>query len=113
MEPKSGQTVYEVRVRLVPPVFWPEFTLAVRDAHTRAHLEDVELRCRTTNWMGLGKLPGTGGPFTLLGGGLSSPIVLLGGREADEPVERVAGLALRPPAVFLVRTTFGKSCQVI
>ncbi len=98
VELKSGQTVYEVRVRLVPPVFWPEFTLTVRDAQTRAHLEDVELHIRSTGSMGVWRLPGTGWPFTLLGGGLSSPIVLLGGREADEPENRVAGLALRPAA---------------
>ena len=85
-------------MRLVPPVFWPELTLAVRDAHTLAHLGDVELRCRSTSWMGLPHLPGTGEAHTLLGGGLSSPIVLLGGRQAHEPEGLVAGLALRPAA---------------
>ncbi len=96
VELNDGRTVYEVRVRLVPPEYWPELTLAVRDAHTLAHLENVELRCRTTAWMGIPHLPGPGMAHTLIGGGLSSPIVLLGGREADEPEGLVAGLALRP-----------------
>jgi hypothetical protein len=101
VELKSGQTLYEVRVRLVPGVphvYWPELTLAVRDAHTREHLEDVELRCVPTAFMGSSQVPGTGAIFTSLGSGLSSPIVLLGGREAGEPEDLVGGLALGPAA---------------
>jgi hypothetical protein len=94
----SGQTVYEARVRLAEVVFWPELTLAVRDVHTRAHLNDVELRCVPTAFMGLWQVPGTAPIFTSLGDGQSSPIVLLGGRKAEEPEDRVAGLAFRPAA---------------
>ena len=36
MESSGGQTVYEVRVRFAEVVFWPELTLDVRDANTRA-----------------------------------------------------------------------------
>jgi len=97
VELESGQTVYEVRMRLVLPVFWPELTLAVRDMHTREHLEDVELRCVPTAFMA-SQRPEAGEPYTMLGDGLSSPIVLLGGREADGPEDQVAGLALQPAA---------------
>jgi len=94
VERTNGKTVHEVRVRLARPEFWPEFTLAVRDAHTRAHLEEIELRIIQ-------------GPFTALwgrnvsstpvGGGLRSPIALMGGRDADDR-DKVAGLALSPAA---------------
>ncbi len=94
-ESTHGQLVHEVRVRLVQPEFWPEFTLAVRDAHTRAHLEDVELRIRSGPGAALW---GRNQPGTLLAGGLTSPIVLMGGREPGEPVAGVAGMALRPAA---------------
>ncbi len=94
VEGRSGQIVYELRVRFAEVVFWPELTLAVRDANTRAHLEGVELRCVPTAFMAA-QLPGTGGEiYTSLGSGLNSPIVLLGGRKADGPEEWVAGLAL-------------------
>ena len=98
---KSGQTIYEVRVRLVPGVphvFWPELTLAVRDAQTLAHLKGVELRCVPNVMMGLGQVPGKGEIFTSFDAGLSSPIVLRGGREADGPEDVVVGVALRPAA---------------
>lgn len=94
-ELESGQTVYEVQVRLVQPEFWPEFTLAVRDAHTRADLHDIELRIRP----GIGAASwGKNQTSTLLGSGLSSPIALMGGREPDEPEVTVGGLALSPAA---------------
>lgn len=92
----SGQTVHEVRVQLSEVVYWPELTLAVRDANTRAHLEDVELRCVPTAYMGLVQQPGESEVFTVIGGGLSSPIVIRGGRKAGEPEEMAAGLALVP-----------------
>ncbi len=99
---ESGQTVYQVRVRLIPdggrPVFWPELTIAVRDAQTRAHLENVELYGITTNYIDLWQQPGPSEIYTSLGGGLSSPIVLSGGRFSDEPKNEVAGIALRPAA---------------
>lgn len=97
VERPGGQTVHEVTVRLDPPVYWPEFSLSVRDAQTRAHLDHVELRCRTTAWMGLGELPGEGFEFTRLGDDLGSPVALLGGYQRDDPEAWVAGLALRPP----------------
>ncbi len=91
--PANGKTVHEVRVRLVRPEFWPAFTLAVRDAHTRAHLEDVELHIRSGPGMAAW---GRNDPSTLLGGGLRSPIALMGGRDPDEV--KVAGMALSPAA---------------
>ncbi|MEM7199776.1 MAG: hypothetical protein AAF628_05890 [Planctomycetota bacterium] len=95
VELANGKTVHEVRVRLVQPEFWPEFTLDVRDAHTRAHLEDVELRIASGPGMAAwGRNP----PTTLLGAGLSSPIALMGGRDADAEEVRVAGMALTPAA---------------
>ncbi|MEE8218779.1 MAG: hypothetical protein V3S03_07405, partial [Vicinamibacteria bacterium] len=95
VELANGKTVHEVRVRLVRPEFWPEFTLAVRDAHTRAHLENVELRIRSGPGAAFW---GRNEPSMLLDDGLSSPIALMGGREPDEPVPTVAGLALSPAA---------------
>ncbi len=93
VELESGQTVHEVRVRLVRPEFWPEFTLAVRDAHTRVHLEDIELRIEP----GVGNAVwGQNGTNTLLDDGLDSPILLMGGREPSETKATVAGLALSP-----------------
>ena len=90
---RNGQTIYEVRIPLVPPALWPEFSLAVRDANTREHLKDVELRCVTTALMGVGQRPGSEGAYTLLGGGRNSPIPLRGGHEAEDSEQRVAGLA--------------------
>ncbi len=95
VEPTNGKTVYEVRVQFVRPEFWPEFTLAVRDANTRAQLEDIELRfspgASTSMW-------GRNSLSTLFGDGLRSPIALMGGRDADEPEASVAHLAVRPAA---------------
>jgi hypothetical protein len=100
VEREGGQTVYEVLVKLVPGarhVFWPELSLSVRDAHTREHLEHVELRIVPTAFMPAGwERPMSEPFFTTLGGDLSSPIVLLGGRETDGPEDMVAGLALQP-----------------
>ncbi len=93
----DGRTVYEVRASLNPPVYWPEFTLSVRDAQTRAHLDDVELRCVPAAFMA-SQLPEDGEPMTRLGQELSSPIGLYGGREAEGPDNVVAGMALRPDA---------------
>ena len=95
VELANGKTVHELRVRLARPEFWPEFRLAVRDAHTRAHLEDVELRIRSGPGMAAW---GRNDPSTLLGGGLTSPIALMGGRAADESKLTVAGMALQPAA---------------
>ncbi len=92
-EPTSGKIVHEVVVRLVGPEFWPELTLAVRDAHTRAHLENVELRIRSGP---SASLWGRNQPGTLLGDGLTSPIALMGGRDANASTDTVAGMALRP-----------------
>jgi hypothetical protein len=94
-EPKDGRVVHEVSVRLQRPTFWPEFTLAIRDAHTREHLEDIELRFSSGVGMAVW---GQNGQSTLLGDGLSSPIALMGGGEAGESEVTVAGLALQPPA---------------
>jgi len=95
VELTNGKTVYEVRVRLVRPEFWPEFTLAVRDAHTRAHLDDIELLSGPgmTNFMW-----GQNAIRSFLADGLSSPVALMGGRDADEPEVAVPYLALRPAA---------------
>lgn len=98
LELSSGQTVYEARVQLAEVSYWPELTLTVRDANTRANLEDVELRGVPTAFMGTWQLPGTAPIFTTLGDGLSSPILLLGGRKADESEKYAAGLALSPAA---------------
>ena len=46
--------------------------------------------------MGTPRQPGTPGTFTPLGDGLSSPIVLRGGRKADDPTRRLAGFTLGP-----------------
>lgn len=96
VESSNGQTVYEARVQFAEVVFWPEFALSVRDAFTKEHLEDVELRCVPTAFMGLHQQPGSDDIFTKLGDGLSSPIALLGGRKAKELDDHVAGIALRP-----------------
>ncbi len=92
VEFSSGQTVYEVRVSLTRPEFWPKFTLDVRDAHTRAHLKNIELRVND-NLVGM-SIWGRNGTTILLGDGLSSPIAVMGGRYPDEVT--VAGLALSP-----------------
>lgn len=97
-ELRNGQTLYEVPVRFSEMVYWPELTLAVRDANTRAHLQDVELRAVPTAYMGLVQQPGASDPFTMIGGGLSSPIVIRGGRKSGEPEDWAAGLALEPAA---------------
>ncbi|MEM7263155.1 MAG: hypothetical protein AAF488_14285, partial [Planctomycetota bacterium] len=92
---EGGQTVYEVRVSSVRPEYWPEFTLAVRDAETGAHLWNVELRCMPASFMNSGwQQPGTGDHTTLLGDGLASPVTLLGGSNPQEPENWVSGLAL-------------------
>ena len=92
MQP-NGKTVHEVRMQLVRPEFWPEFTLAVRDGQTRAHLDNIELRFAS----GAGAaFWGTNGKTFSLGDGLSSPIALMGGHNPHESVLTVAGLALRP-----------------
>jgi len=89
----TEKTVHEVRVALVRPDFWPEFRLDVRDALTRGHLENLELRIRpgpgAASW-------GRNTPSTAFADGLSSPIALMGGREPDQLVATVAGLALSP-----------------
>ncbi|MEM8713848.1 MAG: sigma-70 family RNA polymerase sigma factor [Planctomycetota bacterium] len=90
----SGRTVYEVPVQFVEAVFWPRLTLAVLDADTRAHLENVELRCVPTAFMGSVQQPGSSDPFTLMAGGLSSPIGMRGGRRANEPEDLTAGVAI-------------------
>ena len=95
MEPVNGKTVHEVRVRLVRAEYWPEFTLAVRDAHTREDLEDIELRfipgATTSMW-------GRNTPSTRFADRLKSPITLMGGRDVEEPGAGVAHLAVRPAA---------------
>lgn len=94
----DGRTVYEVSVRFAEVVYWPELTLDVRDAETREHLENVELRCVPTAYMGLVQQPGASDPFTVVGVSLSSPIGIRGGRKADAPEGLAAGLALEPAA---------------
>ena len=79
-------------------VLWPEITLAVRDARTRAHLKDVDIRCAPSSLMGLWRRPGNEKHYTPIGKGLRSPVALLGGHEADDPETRVAGLAVSPAA---------------
>jgi len=91
---RDGQTVYEARVRLAEVVYWPELALSVRDANSRAHLQDVELRCVPTAYMGLVQQPGASDPFTVIGAGLSSPIVMRGGRKTGAPEDMAAGMAL-------------------
>ncbi|MEL6713738.1 MAG: hypothetical protein AAFP86_08190 [Planctomycetota bacterium] len=94
-ESTDGRTVYEVTASFAEVLYWPEHTLSVRDARTREHLEDVELRFAPTAYMGLVQQPGASDPFTVVGEGLSSPIVMRGGRKAGEPEELAAGVALR------------------
>ncbi len=95
VELANGKTVHEVRVWLVRPEFWPEFKLAVRDAHTRAHLDDIEL----LSGPGMSNFTWGRNPIrSLLADGLSSPVALMGGRDADEPEVEVPYLALRPAA---------------
>lgn len=96
-EQKSGQIIYEVRVQLVPGTpheFWSKLLLSVRDEETLAHLDDVELRCVPTAFMGLWQVPGEEPIYTTLGVGLTSPIAFLGGRESGQPEDTVTGLAL-------------------
>ncbi len=94
----GNQTVYEVRVQFAAVVFWPEFKLSVRAAATRKHLEDVELRSIVTAFMGITERPSLDYPYTMLGNGLSSPVTLAGGREADESEAHAAGIAVEPRA---------------
>ncbi|MEM7311300.1 MAG: RNA polymerase sigma factor [Planctomycetota bacterium] len=94
-ERTNGRTVHEVRVRLIRPDFWPELTLSVRDANTRAHLEHVELRIRSGPGLAVW---GRNNPSRLLGEGLRSPVALMGGREPDASAPTVAGVALAPAA---------------
>jgi len=90
---ESGRVVHELRLRLPRPEYWPEFRLTVRDAETRVHLQDVELRSQPGAGMAMwGRNPKT----ARLGDGLSSPVALLGARDPDDPAVRVAGLALLP-----------------
>lgn len=96
VERKDDETVFEAKVPLTDVIYWPDLTLAVRDARTGAHLDDVELRFAPTAYMGLVQQPGASGPFTIVGEGLSSPIVMRGGRRAGEPEEMAAGVALSP-----------------
>ena len=95
VEQTNGKTVYEVLVRLVRPEYWPEFTLAVLDAHTREHLDDIELLSgpgmSTFMW---GRNP----VRSFLADGLSSPVRLMGGRDVGVPEDAVPYLALRPAA---------------
>lgn len=90
----AEQTVFEVRARLAEVVYWPELTLSVRDARSRVHLEDVELRMVGTAFMGLVQQPGASDPFTVIGKGLVSPIAMRGGRKAGAPEGLSAGVAL-------------------
>ncbi len=93
--PDDGVVFHEARVSLVRPEFWPEFTLAVRDAVTRRHLENVELRIRSGPGMAAwGR--NDSGSGKVLGEGLRSPIALIGGRDPDAERATVAGVALRP-----------------
>ena len=85
--------VHEVRIRMVRPSFWPEFSLSVRDAETREHLDNVELRIASGPNMAVW---GRTTPGTLLGNGLNSPIAMMGGRDAKEEPATVAGVALAP-----------------
>lgn len=94
----DGQTVYEARVTFAEVVYWPALELSVRDAATKQHLEDVELRFVPTAFMGLHQQPGKDGPFSILGSGLASPITLYGGRKAQESEALVAGISLQPEA---------------
>lgn len=91
---RNDETVYEARVQFAEVLYWPELTLNVRDASTRKHLEDVELRCVPTAYMGLVQQPGASDPFTVIGAELSSPILMRGGRKAGEPEDMAAGMAL-------------------
>lgn len=101
---EGGRSVYEVAVRFSGTVFWPELALSVRDAHTREHLEDVEIHCIGSEYMNQRRQPGPGLPYSEIGRGLSSPVALLGGHEADE-LARVGAVA--------VRTGAGEEPQVV
>lgn len=93
VELTNGKTVYEVRVRPVLPEFWPEFTLAVRDAHTGAHLDDIELLSgpgMSNSMWGMNPIR------SFLADGLSSPVTLMGGRDANDPKAEVPYLGMRP-----------------
>ncbi len=88
----DGRVIYEARVELVPAEYWPEFELSVLDARTHEHLKDIEMHISldgTAFW-------GRNNTRIFFGDGLRSPIGMLGGREADQPEERVAALALAP-----------------
>lgn len=94
---QEGRTLYEARATLVPGtpyVFWPEFTLSILDARSRAHLDGVELRCVNTALMGTGQQPGDSPMYTWLGEDLASPIGLLGGRPEEASEQEVFGLAI-------------------
>lgn len=91
---ENGQTVYEVRMQVVRPEFWPELSLSVRDASTRAHLRNVELRCIPTSFMGIWRQPGLAHPYELIGDELASPIALIGGHQPNDAESRGAGIAL-------------------
>jgi len=101
----SGQTVYEARVKFAEVAYWPELKLMVRDSVTKKHLQDVELRCVPTAFMGLHQQPGKGSPFSILGSGLTSPVAMFGGRKVGESEQHVAGIALRPKDGDSRRTT--------
>ena len=90
----SGQTVYEFRLTMTGTAFYPELTLAVRDANTRAHLQDVELHCISSDYMNQRRQPGPGLPYSAIGRGLSSPIAMTGAHKAGEP-DWVGAIALR------------------
>jgi len=96
VELRGGTVVHELRVRLERPESWPKLSLAVRDVHTRTHLDQVELRIMPGSVSSTWGKPGASD--TLLGDGLRSPIELMGGREANQPEVTVAGLALAPVA---------------
>lgn len=92
-EPTLARKVYETRMHLSAPEFWPEFSLAVRDVNTREHLENIELRLSP----GFGNaMWGKNGRSDLLAENLQSPIALMGGREPNQPEPTVVGLALQP-----------------
>lgn len=94
----DGTLLYEARLRLIQPEFWPEFTLSVLDATTRKHLKDVELRSVPTSFMGIWRQPGLTFPYEHLGAGLPSPIIMVGAHEPGEPEDRIAGMTLFPEA---------------
>jgi RNA polymerase sigma factor (sigma-70 family) len=106
-EPKDGETVHEATVTLVRPDYWPEFTLSVLDARTRAHLDDIELRFDPPS----NAMWGVNETTTLLGEGLRSPILLKGGSDPVEQEPRLVALAHRsgqdPPSRLVERDWSG------